>query len=212
MNTHRDGGSTARLIAGAPYLRESQSARRDGNRGVRFRPLLSLGVRGNAESARGRTDRVGNKVLTPSNLRGFLSRVPACPNGYSFGHRDRIGSIALNSAVLEQSLINPIPQICSAKTKDGSPCRCAPAEGKVRCRSHGGAPGSGAPSGEKNGRYKHGRYSRPKRAERLAAIQERRAQECARLRDNPPPKTDYAAICVAIEAHRRDQSRKESVR
>jgi len=29
---------------------------------------------------------------------------------------------------------------------------------------------------------------------------------------NTIPKTDYAAICVAIEAHRRDQSRKESVR
>ncbi|WP_281407970.1 hypothetical protein [Methylobacterium sp. WL8] len=28
--------------------------------------------------------------------------------------------------------------------------------GKTRCRMHGGAPGSGAPRGERNGAYRHG--------------------------------------------------------
>jgi hypothetical protein len=31
--------------------------------------------------------------------------------------------------------------------------------GRRRCRMHGGADGSGAPKGERNGNYKHGRYT-----------------------------------------------------
>ncbi len=42
----------------------------------------------------------------------------------------------------------------------GEPCRRSPAPGKARCRLHGGAPGSGAPAGERNGAWKGGRYSR----------------------------------------------------
>lgn len=39
---------------------------------------------------------------------------------------------------------------CNAKTRAGRPCRNAPVQGKRRCRMHGGAPGSGAPPGNKN--------------------------------------------------------------
>jgi hypothetical protein len=49
---------------------------------------------------------------------------------------------------------------CGAKTRSGEPCRRSPAPGKVRCRLHGGALGSGAPKGERNGNWKGGRYSR----------------------------------------------------
>jgi uncharacterized protein YjcR len=42
----------------------------------------------------------------------------------------------------------------------------APAvRGKKRCRMHGGAPGSGAPRGNKNA-FKHGLYTRKARDER----------------------------------------------
>ena len=44
---------------------------------------------------------------------------------------------------------------CGARTKSGGRCR-SPATKKGRCRLHGGARGSGAPTGERNGQYYHG--------------------------------------------------------
>jgi uncharacterized protein YjcR len=55
---------------------------------------------------------------------------------------------------------------CGARTRSGKPCRSPAVSGKRRCRMHGGAPGSGAPRGNKNA-MKHGRYTRE-------AIEERR--------------------------------------
>ena len=46
-----------------------------------------------------------------------------------------------------------------AKTRGGPPCK-GPATPKGRCRKHGGAPGSGAPTGPWNGNYRHGAYTR----------------------------------------------------
>jgi uncharacterized protein YjcR len=57
-------------------------------------------------------------------------------------------------------------QRCRAKSRLGKPCRSPAVAGKKRCRMHGGAPGSGAPRGNKNA-LKHGRYTRE-------AIEERR--------------------------------------
>ncbi len=54
---------------------------------------------------------------------------------------------------------------CGAKTRAGRPCRAPVVRGKGRCRMHGGAPGSGAPLGNKN-RLVHGRYTREAIAER----------------------------------------------
>jgi hypothetical protein len=51
------------------------------------------------------------------------------------------------------------PGRCGAKTRSGAPCKSAPVTGRRRCRMHGGADGSGAPKGERNGNYKHGRYT-----------------------------------------------------
>jgi hypothetical protein len=55
---------------------------------------------------------------------------------------------------------------CGAKTRSGAPCKSAPVTGRRRCRMHGGAYGSGAPKGERNGNYKHGRYTEEVQATR----------------------------------------------
>jgi uncharacterized protein YjcR len=55
---------------------------------------------------------------------------------------------------------------CGAKTRSGKPCMSPAVHDKRRCRMHGGAPGSGAPRGNKNA-LKHGLYTRE-------AIEERR--------------------------------------
>ena len=46
-----------------------------------------------------------------------------------------------------------------ARTRSGKPCR-SPATKKGRCRLHGGARGSGAPPGQRNGQYRHGERPR----------------------------------------------------
>lgn len=48
---------------------------------------------------------------------------------------------------------------CGAKTRTGKSCNSHPVRGKRRCRMHGGAPGSGAPKGNKNA-LKHGRFTK----------------------------------------------------
>ena len=42
--------------------------------------------------------------------------------------------------------------------RSGKPCQSPAANGKRRCRMHGGAVGSGAPVGNKNA-LRHGRYT-----------------------------------------------------
>ena len=49
---------------------------------------------------------------------------------------------------------------CGAKTRAGQPCRQAAVKGRTRCRMHGGAEGSGGPSGNRNGNFKHGLFTR----------------------------------------------------
>jgi hypothetical protein len=49
---------------------------------------------------------------------------------------------------------------CGARTRAGAPCRSAPVCGRRRCRMHGGADGSGAPTGARNGNFRHGRYTK----------------------------------------------------
>jgi hypothetical protein len=46
---------------------------------------------------------------------------------------------------------------CGARTRSGKPCQSPPVRGRKRCRMHGGAHGSGAPRGPRNGNYRHGR-------------------------------------------------------
>jgi len=54
--------------------------------------------------------------------------------------------------------LNAAPR-CGAKTRQGTPCKAPAANGKGRCRMHGGAKGSGAPKGNQNA-FKHGAYSK----------------------------------------------------
>ena len=53
---------------------------------------------------------------------------------------------------------------CAARTKSGKPCR-SPATKKGRCRLHGGARGSGGPTGKRNGQYRHGERTKAAIAE-----------------------------------------------
>ena len=57
---------------------------------------------------------------------------------------------------------------CLAKTRAGTPCQRAAAKGKGVAGCTARAPGSGAPTGERNGMYKHGLWT-------AEAISERRA-------------------------------------
>jgi hypothetical protein len=66
----------------------------------------------------------------------------------------------------EPSPLRQAPR-CGARTRSGKPCQSPVVKGKTRCRMHGGANGSGAPSGERNGNYRHGRFT-------AEAIRERR--------------------------------------
>ena len=56
---------------------------------------------------------------------------------------------------------------CGARTRKGTACQAPAVAGKRRCRMHGGAVGSGAPTGNVNA-LKHGMYTR-------AAVEDLRA-------------------------------------
>jgi hypothetical protein len=54
---------------------------------------------------------------------------------------------------------------CGARTRGGGTCERPPVPGKRRCRRHGGAPGHGAPKGNRNAET-HGLRTREALAER----------------------------------------------
>jgi hypothetical protein len=54
---------------------------------------------------------------------------------------------------------------CGASTRGGLACRAPAVRGKLRCRMHGGAAGSGAPWGNRNAQ-KHGAFTQERIAER----------------------------------------------
>jgi hypothetical protein len=67
----------------------------------------------------------------------------------------------MRQADLERRLANLAKSSrCHARTRAGHPCRQAAVRGRARCRMHGGARDSGGPSGERNGNFKHGLWSR----------------------------------------------------
>ncbi|WP_445785135.1 HGGxSTG domain-containing protein [Sphingorhabdus sp.] len=55
---------------------------------------------------------------------------------------------------------------CGARTRAGGACRSPAVSGRRRCRMHGGAKGSGAPSGNSNA-LKSGLYTAERQAMRL---------------------------------------------
>ena len=66
---------------------------------------------------------------------------------------------------------------CLASTRTGTPCQSPAVRGKRRCRMHGGALGSGAPTGVRNGAYKHGESSKEQRAKRRLILELIRAMK-----------------------------------
>lgn len=68
-------------------------------------------------------------------------------------------------------------QRCGARTRNGSPCQKPALNGKTRCQLHGGR--AGAPSGERNGNYRHGRFT--KEAMQMRKDAARRVQMLAAL-------------------------------
>ena len=63
---------------------------------------------------------------------------------------------------------------CKAKTRAGPPCMAPAVKEKRRCRMHGGAPGSGAPPGNKNA-LKTGFHTREVKAQRKIEQKEMRS-------------------------------------
>jgi hypothetical protein len=57
---------------------------------------------------------------------------------------------------------------CGARTRSGRPCQSPAVHGKMRCRMHGGAPGSGAPKQNQNA-LKHGVFTKEAIEERKYA-------------------------------------------
>jgi hypothetical protein len=113
------------------------------------------------------------------------------------GTRTRTAAVSVD--FMGQTNMGSQGQVCGAKTRRG-PCQRPRVEGKRRCTCHGGSPGHGAPSGERNGSYKHGRFSVLKRAERVAELN-RRSREWAALQ----PETDYTKICADLTKLREEK-------
>jgi hypothetical protein len=73
VTLHRDGGRNRAVTSWRAFSPgQPVGGRCDGNRSVRFRPFLSIGVRESQNLTRGRKDRIGNGILTASNLRRFI--------------------------------------------------------------------------------------------------------------------------------------------
>jgi len=69
---------------------------------------------------------------------------------------------------------------CGARTRSGAPCRAPAVAGKVRCRKHGAAAGSGGQAGNRNAR-KDGFYSAAEKARRRRIMDF--VRECNRVLD-----------------------------
>jgi len=78
--------------------------------------------------------------------------------------RGQAGRTGLSDHVRRTEAMRASPR-CGAKTRVGGACRAPAVHGKRRCRTHGGAPGSGAPKANQNAR-KHGLFTRTAIAER----------------------------------------------
>lgn len=76
-------------------------------------------------------------------------------------HSRRLISDTEALAIKEQLMTRPMhePTRCGARTRRGTPCQSPAVRGKRRCRMHGGAPGSGAPCGRRNGNFRHGHFT-----------------------------------------------------
>ena len=86
------------------------------------------------------------------------------PPGEGASHENRNRPHA--KAELPAPSAEPMPEMRGEDAGAGSPCRSPAVAGKARCRMHGGALGSGGPTGKRNGRYRLGWHTRDMIAER----------------------------------------------
>lgn len=91
------------------------------------------------------------------------------------GGRGKAADNPMNGA---RPLLTNAP-LCQARNRAGKACRCPAVKGGKRCRLHGGAKGSGAPQGERNGMWKHGGY------EQEAASLRREVQRVMKVLSQP---------------------------
>jgi hypothetical protein len=63
------------------------------------------------------------------------------------------------STGLEPASLQAAPR-CRAKTRAGHACQSPAVKSRKRCRMHGGAVGSGAPKGKRNGSYSTGLFTK----------------------------------------------------
>jgi hypothetical protein len=101
----------------------------------------------------------------PMVLHGPMRPIPG--GGYQMKMADNPMQRVTNGVTNEPSALQEAPR-CGARTRQGKPCQSPIVKGKSRCRMHGGAPGIGAPRGERNGNYRHGFYTAEAMAERRA--------------------------------------------
>jgi hypothetical protein len=108
-----------------------------------------------------------------------IFKAPALSGPFAYSHSVALSSVVRNASAMspigreadirQNADVNPMHSLrqeavshagrCWARTRSGAPGKSAPVTGRRRCRMHSGADGSGAPSGERNGNYKHGRYT-----------------------------------------------------
>jgi hypothetical protein len=113
---------------------------------------------------------IENRTVTPRRpkngdirTRGHLTideveRLIEAAKNNRYGHRDAL--MVLLAFRHASSRLALILSSCGARTRAGRPCRQAAVTERGRCRMHGGAKGSGGPRGERNGNYRHGRWTR----------------------------------------------------
>ena len=99
-------------------------------------------------------------------------------------------------------------QRCEAKTRRGTLCQKPALSGRNRCQLHGGR--AGAPSGPRNGAWKHGRYSQEKlESDRAARIRIRHLamisklmQAADKLAKKDPARAKFMRALVCDEVNR----------
>jgi hypothetical protein len=89
----------------------------------------------------------------------LFNRLLRLPEGHVMSDNDQATRDGVEIATASDTIR------CGAQTRGGGTCERPPVPGKRRCRRHGGAPGHGAPKGNRNAET-HGLRTREALAER----------------------------------------------
>jgi hypothetical protein len=102
---------------------------------------------------------------TPHSILVYPKRLSRLPKGFGPSSKTKDNLMQRST---QPPLSLRMAKRCGAKSRTGKPCQSPVVKGRKRCRMHGGAHGSGAPSGKRNGNYRHGFYTAEAIAERKA--------------------------------------------